>query len=108
MSTRSRIGIKNSDGTITSVYCHFDGYPTGVGAELKTNHNTKEKAAALIALGDLSTVCGGVSAYHRDRGEEFSQQTDSSVKGFLKTANDTGAEYAYLFDKNEWKTYTVD
>jgi hypothetical protein len=26
MSTRSRIGIENQDGTTTSIYCHFDGY----------------------------------------------------------------------------------
>jgi hypothetical protein len=25
MSTRSRIGIENQDGTTTSIYCHFDG-----------------------------------------------------------------------------------
>jgi hypothetical protein len=26
MATRSRIAIENQDGTVTSIYCHFDGY----------------------------------------------------------------------------------
>ena len=37
MSTRSRVGIKNEDGTITSVYVHHDGYPSGVGDVLFKN-----------------------------------------------------------------------
>ena len=27
MATRSRIAKQNPDGTIKSVYCHWDGYP---------------------------------------------------------------------------------
>jgi hypothetical protein len=30
MSTRSRIAIENQNGSVTSVYCHFDGYISGV------------------------------------------------------------------------------
>jgi hypothetical protein len=26
MATRSRIAIENQDGTVQSIYCHFDGY----------------------------------------------------------------------------------
>ena len=29
MSTRSRIGILNDDGSVTSIYCHSDGYAEG-------------------------------------------------------------------------------
>jgi len=35
MATRSRIAIENQDGTVTSIYCHFDGYLSGVGKLLK-------------------------------------------------------------------------
>jgi hypothetical protein len=35
MSTRSRIAIENQNGSVTSIYCHFDGYISGVGKTLK-------------------------------------------------------------------------
>jgi hypothetical protein len=35
MSTRSRIAIENQNGSVTSVYCHFDGYISGVGKTLE-------------------------------------------------------------------------
>lgn len=34
MSTRSAIGKLNENGTVDGVYCHFDGYPDGVGQTL--------------------------------------------------------------------------
>ena len=34
MATRSFIGKLNHDGSITVVYCHWDGYPEGVGETL--------------------------------------------------------------------------
>jgi hypothetical protein len=42
MSTRSRIAIENHHGTVTSIYCHFDGYLEGVGKKL-FNHYDREK-----------------------------------------------------------------
>jgi len=27
MATRSNIGIVNEDGSVTGIYCHWDGYP---------------------------------------------------------------------------------
>jgi len=31
MATRSNIAIENQDGTVSAIYCHFDGYIDGVG-----------------------------------------------------------------------------
>ncbi|MDD5515682.1 MAG: hypothetical protein PHX71_10125 [Synergistales bacterium] len=56
MSTRSRIGIKNDDGTITSIYCHSDGYLGGVGAILADYYPEEEDVRALLAVGDLSEL----------------------------------------------------
>jgi hypothetical protein len=71
MATNCDIGIVGADGKITAVCCHFDGYPGGVGAALLRNHNSEDKARALIALGDLRSATGRVEAYHRDRGEPW-------------------------------------
>ena len=56
MSTRSRIGILNSDGSIDSVYHHFDGYPEWLGVRLKRNYKTSAKVRALIEGGDISCI----------------------------------------------------
>ena len=47
MATRSRIGIELSDGSILSVYHHWDGYPTWLGRILNTHYNTREKVEAV-------------------------------------------------------------
>lgn len=56
MSTSSNIAILKKDGTVTEVYCHWDGYPEYNGHMLLKYYNTPEKAKELIALGDLSGI----------------------------------------------------
>jgi len=56
MSTRSYILIENTDGTFSGIYCHFDGYPKGVGATLLDSYRTEAKIRELIALGTLSSL----------------------------------------------------
>jgi len=103
MSTRSRIGIENGDGTVTSVYCHFDGYFSGVGTELRENYKDSEKVEALIALGDLSILGSTIentTAYCRDRNEELEQREDISVSAYFDSDRQ---EYGYLFtQEGEW------
>lgn len=101
MSTRSRIGILNEDGTVTSVYCHWDGYPDGVGLGLVEDHNSEEAARALIALGNLSSVGRGrVTAYVRDRGEDM--EDNAAETHPIDRWPDSGMEYAYLWRNGGW------
>jgi hypothetical protein len=118
MATRSRIAVLQKDGTVKSIYCHFDGYLSGVGAELLHHYNDYEKANALMALGNLSSVgehlqpnpasphnfeCsqkGVTSAYHRDRGEDFDQDTHKDLPDYLE--NGDFEEYNYLFVGGKW------
>ena len=120
MSTRSRIAIKNADKTITSVYCHSDGYLEYVGKMLLEHYKDRAKVNALIALGALSSLAeeigekhsfelrgqGVVTAYTRDRGEEFQQETAKDVAELVEQANDSDGEYVYLFKGRTW--YLVD
>lgn len=57
MSTRCRIGILNKDGTITSIYCHHDGYMKGgVGERLVVHYTDEAKIRKLLELGDISSL----------------------------------------------------
>ena len=124
MATRSRIGMEQPNGEVRSIYCHFDGYPEGVGATLREHYVDPEKVEALIALGDISVLeplvepdvlgvehtfdnpapCVTV-AYHRDRGESFfPPRVDESVEAFSRSDIE---EYGYVFTQSgEWKTFS--
>lgn len=118
MSTRSRIAIENQEGTVRSIYCHFDGYPENNGAILFANYKDQEKVEALISLGSLSSLQKEVSApegvhhdfqnqagdvtvaYHRDRGENLSIAEHESVEEFIRGDVE---EYGYIFTAaGEW------
>lgn len=111
MSTRSYIGKLNSDGSVTGVYCHHDGYPDGVGKTLQKHYRDEETVASLIQLGSLSSLERTLSetcAYHRDRGEDLDEPTVyPSVEAMVRNVpNDLGAEYAYVYDAvGGWQTF---
>ena len=114
MSTRSRIGIANEDGTVTSIYCHFDGYPEHNGRLLLEHWNDKYLVEHLMNLGDLSVLGKEIGerqnfnqptsgnwclAYGRDRGEQgVDAMEHHSVPYFLYN----GEEYNYLFQDGKW------
>ena len=56
MATRSNIGMKQADGTIKAIYCHWDGYPEGVGATLAEHYKNPAKVEALLNLGDIPNL----------------------------------------------------
>ena len=112
MATRSRIGIINADKTVSSIYCHYDGYPQGVGQTLLDHFKTKHQVQKLVDLGAISflrrsTECPkGHSfdspvpdctvAYGRDRGEtDVDAITMDSLQDFFESDFE---EFGYIFD----------
>lgn len=115
MGTRSRIGNENSDGSVTAIYCHWDGYVEYNGKVLSEHYRTPAKIASLLDLGSLSSLKPRVSKNndwqnpkddcclaHIHRGEEKSVQEYDSRDEYAKQAFEWGEEYAYLFDGREW------
>lgn len=56
MSTPCRIIRKNTDGTLTVISCHWDGYPDGVGKTLANYYSDQASIDRLMSLGDLSML----------------------------------------------------
>lgn len=104
MSTRSHIGIKDSRG-ITYVYCHFDGYPEGVGKTLLENYDTEEKINALIAEGDMSVLGNTLEeCYFYKEGADTEPYTIPDCEDVKEKYYQSGKwmDYSYLFENGEW------
>ena len=108
MSTRSNIAIELEDKTILSVYCHSDGYISGVGKTLLENYNSFDKALKLIKMGGISSLgvnLNETSFYCRDWGRKEEKKPVKYNNEFCKMYEMTGSgmiEFIYLFKNNQW------
>ena len=107
MGTRSRIGLELKDGSILSVYHHWDGYPEWLGKKLEEHYNTYESVSELIDGGDMS-VCltddGEPSPqYYSQRGEDCPPRVDPNLGAYAN--KERGEEFHYVYKKvpNELK-----
>lgn len=114
MSTRSTIAIQLDDQSVKHIYCHWDGYPSGVGDILLRSYNTRERVLELMELGDLSVLAdemhptgdhsfsvpqdGVCIAYGRDRSDPQTEALVSSLRDFEDNSVSCGQEYVYLMD----------
>jgi hypothetical protein len=67
MGTRSTIALEFADGSVSQVYCHWDGYLEGVGAQLVSDYSDPFDLQELIDGGDMSSIGQPYTA----RGEEL-------------------------------------
>ena len=118
MATRSNIGIVNQDGSITSIYCHYDSYPEYVGKILLNHYNDVGIINKLMELGDLSSlgenlyavghtwaapIEGVCVAYGRDRGEKgVESRVFKSIEQYNRNADNSGVDYQYLYEDGKW------
>ena len=109
-----------SDGSILSIYSHYDNYPEHNGRILQTHYNTREKVEALVDGGDVSCLWTDSGFYtsegktqrgyygplhYSERGEDCPPHLDKNLVEYLSD----GEEYAYVYTKNnEWVCYNMN
>ena len=115
MSTNSRIGLRLADGSILSVYHHWDGYPQWVGVTLNQQYPTREDIAELIDGGNMSCcytqsgweiedeeklkVLPYKPLYYTERGESMEENAPrlhKTTSHFFEDTNKCCGEYAYI------------
>lgn len=109
MSTRSNIAFRLYNGTIISVYCHWDGYPTNNGDILLRSYKDEEKIVSLLRGGSFSALRPNIKkiAYYAKNNKadwEYSKPSfyateEDWLKGDLE-------EWGYLFKDGSW--FVVD
>ncbi len=118
MSTHSTIAVQHQDGTISQIYCHWDGYISHNGALLVEYYDSLELAEALVELGELSSLAPKLSPtgehdfehrepnvcvfYHRDRDEDYTINKFDSFKHYIEKGR--VEEFNYIFKDSEWRT----
>lgn len=122
MSTRSFIAMKlppdmveTYGGPFVGIYCHWGGYPAGVGRTLITSYPKDTDAAQLIAGGSLSSLGASIGEKHsfddppegqctyyvRDRGEKWASNAPLVFVDFAQLcryAEKSWVEYLYVWD----------
>jgi hypothetical protein len=117
MATRGRVGLELVDGSILSIYNHFDSYPEFLGLKLVEHFNTREKVEALVDGGDISSLWTNLGwdnetlpetgpLYYSSRGEDCPPRLDADLCEFLLP--DNSEEYSYLFVNGRWVCYNMN
>ena len=132
MSTNGRIGLVEGD-KCSSIYTHWDSYPSHNGAILADFYD-EGKLRALLTMGDVSSlgdniglpvevgerkgpfkgsmkVEGECEFYYRDMNgviAECMARVDNSFDSFIRTCRDCDAEYAYLMHNGVWYVWSYD
>lgn len=107
MATRSRIAIQNKDGTLWSVYCHWDGQAYHNGKILVEHYETEEQVRFLINQGDMSSLdikpqlCGH---YYRESPDDESLIILGSLsfEQLIRHAHAGCSHFVYLFKDDDW------
>ena len=102
MSTRSRIGIELPSGQVRSIYVHYDGYPTGVGQDLKNfikdffdDHVAQLEGWTVGDLMEDFLMEGDRSAFNLT----YKEWRDEDSPALVTHKDDWGEEeYSYLVD----------
>ena len=106
MATRSLIGIVNKNGSIETIYNHWDGYPTYVGTVLSLFYD-ETATRKLLKLGNRSSLHPKPTKVdtYQARGEENQQSHTFINFAQFNASPKSGAEFVYLLESNEAQGY---
>ena len=109
MSTRCLICRTIGKGSVRGIYCHFDGYPAGVGEMLFNCYQSARRLDQLFRRGDISSLGPTPNRATHPFGWDPKHGADEEYAAFVCTENDIvkgsrhiDVEYVYLWRKGAW------
>lgn len=122
MGTKSYIGKLNYDGTVSYIYCHYDGAPAHQMPILEVAYNSEDVIDHLLLLKDISHLSystakppvshtesspadGFCLAYERDCGETgLSIHRAYSKESYIRMGQ-KDVDFTYLYVDGHWVYY---
>jgi hypothetical protein len=115
MATRSFIAKYNHDKhEYTAIYCHWDGYPTGVGLTLREYYDYPQSVDTLLTFGDISslrdTLAETMGEAYRVRGDKNTDAvTFKTFTQMVEHYRGMWCEYGYVYCADvKWECYKLD
>ena len=114
MATRSFISRFNPETDMyESIYCHWDGYPQGVGVTLRDNYSYGDSPAVLMKFGDISSL---KPTLFETQKEAYKLRGDSDVDAkifrfmseMMEYYRNMSCEYGYIWRDGKWTCYALD
>ena len=109
MSTRSLICRTIGKGLVRGIYCHHDGYPSGVGETLYNCYQSARRLDQLFKRGDLSSLGPTPNRATHPFGWSPKYGADEEYAAFVCPENDIvngshhiDVEYVYLWRNGAW------
>lgn len=93
---RFRYGVDN--GNVLQIYCHYDGYLSGVGVELNKYFNNYDDALMMILAGDCSYIGDGIACHYTSKGEDW-----ASNRPEQRMHPRCCEDHLYVFKDGVWK-----
>lgn len=93
------------NGEYVGIYCHWDGYPSGVGAALEASFKSYDDVLNLILGGACSSINDdSIRHYSNRNGEEWKHIKPCVGNHAYEVVSKVGGyiEYSYLFDNDKW------
>ena len=114
MATRSFIAKYDTDANVyDAIYCHWDGYPAGVGVTLRDHYDTDLWAKMLVNIGDISSLRDGFEDTERESYKKRGEKTAGTIifkyfSQMVEHYRGAGCEYGYVWEDGKWNCYALD
>ena len=107
MSTNALISKQNADGSIRTVYAHWDGYPSYMGKMLALNYADEAKVDALLDEGNISSLEENVGEKHDF--EDYDWFCENKATSFYGRDREDDDQNAVLYaNREEYNKGTAD
>ena len=98
----------------TAIYCHWDGYVSGVGLTLRGHYNTDEKVTTLLTYGDISALREDINATKVESYQVVQGDKDAVAVTFkyfsqmVEHYRRINCEFGYVWQGGLWECYDLE
>ena len=115
MATRSFIAKYDHDkNEYTAIYCHWDGYPAGVGVTLRDHYNSSGQIDTLLTYGDISSLREDTNETKAESYQVVQGDKDAVAVTFkyfsdmVEHYRRVNCEFGYVWMDGIWECYALD